>query len=118
MPSTQHATNSPSPAFDPSLDPQPFAEGLRWRQDGHNSEVARILEAGRLAWHEFAPTAVEFAVVALGIENNRPTDTVLQDEIGPQFWETATGIGLPGRNALPDLRFVYAFMMGVLQHTR
>ena len=118
MPGTKHSKTPPSLAFDPDFDPQPFAEGLHWRQEGQSAEVQRVLRAGGSAWREFAPTASEFAIVAMGIENNRPTDPILQHEIGPQFWEAALGIGLPGREALPDLRFVYAFMHGALSDHR
>lgn len=114
MPGTEIANHQPNNAFDPSVDPQPFAAGVTWRKQGHKAQVQRVLHAGRLAWREFAPTAVEFTVIALGIADDRPADSVLRCEISPQFWEAALGIGLPGDYALPDPSFVYAFMKGVL----
>lgn len=114
MPQSKNAESLSEHPILRSDDPYPFAEGRQWRQAGRTAEVQRVLHAGQKSWRKFAPTAVEFAVVALGIENDRPTDAVLQNEIGPEFWETTLGIGLPGSYALPDPSFVLAFMEGVL----
>lgn len=94
-------------------DPLPYAEGRRWRREAPAEQAERVLRSGSESWRGSTPTAVEFAVVALGLEGFAATGSVLLDEAVPQFWTSALGVGLPGRAALPDDRFVHAFLLGV-----